>query len=54
MTRLSWCVLLAAFSCAAAVPPAEKLLPADTLGFLTVPNWTNAQTSFSNSALGQL
>ncbi len=54
MKRFSWCILLAAFSCAAAVPPAERLLPADTLGFLTVPNWTNAQTGFSNSAFGQL
>ena len=54
MKRLWLMLSLAAFSCAAAVPPAEKLLPADTLGFLTVPNWTNGQTSFSNSARGQL
>jgi hypothetical protein len=36
------------------VPPAEKLLPADTLGFLTVPDWAKAQASFTNSATGQL
>lgn len=35
-------------------PPAEKLLPPDTLAFLTVPDWTKAQTSFTNSATGQL
>jgi hypothetical protein len=38
----------------AAVPPAEKLLPADTLAFLTVPDWSKAQTNFSKAAWGQL
>jgi hypothetical protein len=38
----------------AIIPPAEKLLPADTLGFLTVPDWSRAQNTFSNSATGQL
>ena len=38
----------------APVPAAEKLLPADTLAFLTVPDWSKAGTNFSNSALGQL
>ena len=37
-----------------AVPAAEKLLPADTLGFLTVPDWAQGRSSFSNSATGQL
>lgn len=37
-----------------AMPPAEKLLPADTLAFLTVPDWTKAQGAFTNSATGQL
>ena len=37
-----------------AVPAAEKLLPADTLGFLTVPDWAQGQVSFSNSITGQL
>ena len=36
------------------MPPAEKLLPADTLAFLTVPDWPKAQSSFTNSATGQL
>jgi hypothetical protein len=39
---------------ALAVPPAEKLLPSDTLGFLTVPDWAKAQAGFTNSATGQL
>jgi hypothetical protein len=43
-----------AVGCLAAVPPAEKLLPADTLAFLTVPDWSKLQVSFSNSSLGQL
>jgi hypothetical protein len=54
MKFLSVCILLTAASCIAAVPPAEKLLPADTLAFLTVPDWSKAQMNFSNSALGQL
>lgn len=36
------------------VPAAEKLLPADTLGFVTVPDWAKAQAGFSNAASGQL
>lgn len=47
-------LFLAANVCFAAVPPAEKLLPADTLGFLTVPDWSSARMNFSNSPLGQL
>jgi hypothetical protein len=35
-------------------PPAEKLLPAETLAFFTVPDWTKAQSRFTNSATGQL
>lgn len=38
----------------APVPPAEKLLPADTLAFLTVPDWSKAGTHFASSAAGQL
>ena len=38
----------------ATVPAAEKLLPADTLAFLTVPDWSKAGTNFTSSALGQL
>jgi len=47
-------LFLAANLCFAALPPAEKILPADTLAFLTVPDWSKAQTNFSKSALGQL
>jgi len=54
MKRFSLALFFAAASCFAAVPPAEKLLPADTLAFLTVPDWSKAQISFSNSSLGQL
>src|ERR1044071_9734752 len=55
MKRLSiLCLSLAALSSFAAVPPAERLLPADTLAFLTVPDWSKTQTNFSKSALGQL
>lgn len=39
---------------AVVVPVAEKLLPAETLGFLTVPDWAKSQGVFSNAALGQL
>lgn len=38
----------------AAVPPAERLLPSDTLAFFTVPEAAKAQTNFSSSALGRL
>ncbi len=38
----------------AALPPAEKLLPADTLGFLTVPDWSAARTNFNRSTYGRL
>ena len=37
----------------AAVPSAEKILPADTLAFLTVPDWSKAGTNFASSAVGQ-
>lgn len=32
--------------CRAAVPPAEQLLPADTLAVFTVPDWQKAQTDY--------
>jgi len=54
MKRVSLFILLAALKCFAAVPPAEKLLPADTLAVLTVPGWSRAGTNFSGSAMGQL
>ena len=47
-------LLLAASVALAAVPPAEKLLPASTLAFFTVPNAAQAQSNYAASALGQL
>ncbi len=46
-------VTLAACAVRAALPSAERLLPADTLGFVTVPDWPAAQGNFSRSAYGQ-
>ena len=48
-------VLLALPVCllAAALPP-EKLLPADTLGFVTAPSWDAVVTAFHQNSLGQL
>ena len=37
----------------AATPPAEKLLPADTLGFVTVPAWDAADAVCKQAAFGQ-
>ena len=54
MRFLFFCLLCAAANCIAALPPAEKMLPADTLALLTVPDWSKAKTNFSHSALGQL
>ena len=38
----------------AAVPPAEKLLPADTLVMLTLPDWDKAATAVRDFSLAQL
>ncbi|MBI3848807.1 MAG: hypothetical protein HY298_00740 [Verrucomicrobia bacterium] len=51
-------LILAAFFCLvfdsnAAVPPAEKLLPDDTLVLLTVPDWPKARNILTNSPQGQ-
>ena len=50
--------LFAAFALAlpgtAAVPPAEKLLPADTLAVLTVPDWDKATAAAKDFSLAQL
>jgi hypothetical protein len=45
-----------AFACAlpAAVPPAEQLLPSDTLLLLTVPDWAKTTAFYTNSPQGQL
>lgn len=39
---------------AAAVPPAEKLLPADTLAVLTVPDWDKSAAAAKDFSLAQL
>jgi hypothetical protein len=54
MKQFSLVLLLLTGACFAATPPAEKLLPADTLAFFTVPDWTKGQTTFSNSTIGRL
>jgi hypothetical protein len=36
---------------AASVPPAEKLLPADTLGVVTIPDYGKSRTAFSQSSM---
>jgi len=38
----------------AAVPPAEQLLPADTLLLFTVPNWAKSTAFYTDSPQGQL
>ncbi len=53
--RLIAALLLAlAFPAAAAVPPAEKLLPADTLVVLTIPDWDKASTGVKEIPFVQL
>lgn len=46
--------LLLALPSKAAVPPAEKLLPADTLVVLTVPDWDKAAAAVKDFSLAQL
>ena len=43
-----------ASSVAAAVPPAEQLLPADTLGVLSVPDWSKVVAARKDSPPMQL
>src|SRR6266511_4957323 len=38
----------------AAVPPPEKLLPAETLGVITVPDWAKARAAYNANAGSQL
>ncbi len=38
----------------AAVPPVEQLLPADTVGFISIPDWDKAAASYKESPYGQL
>ncbi|HYE32184.1 MAG TPA: hypothetical protein VEH27_12200 [Methylomirabilota bacterium] len=39
---------------AAPVPPPEQLLPGDTIGFLSVPDWSKQAQGYNASAYGQL
>jgi hypothetical protein len=38
----------------AALPGAERLLPADTLGYVTVPDWAVSRSNFNRSTYGRL
>ena len=38
----------------AAIPPAEKLLPADTLGMMTVPDWDKARLAYGDFPMAKL
>ncbi len=42
------------FAAGAAVLPAEKLLPADTLGLVTVPDWDKARVAYGDFPMAQL
>src|SRR5262245_7450707 len=46
--------VLLALSSAAGTPPPDKLLPGDTLGFITVPEYATAGSNWSNWAMSQL
>src|SRR6185436_8026724 len=46
--------LFASFTLKAEVPPPEKLLPADTLGMMTFPDWDKAFESGKEFPLAQL
>lgn len=45
--------LALALPASAAVPPAEKLLPADTLAVLTIPDWDKSAAAAKGSSLAQ-
>ena len=46
--------LLLSLSPFAQVPPAEQLLPDDTIAVVTVPDWTKLSANYNQSAWGQL
>lgn len=50
---LTW-LTCAALPCLAATPPAAQLLPADTLGLISVPDWDKAFRAWTESAYGKL
>jgi len=53
-TGLWSAILLTALSVGAAIPPAPKLLPKDTLAVVTVPDWTASTTQTAASTVGKL
>lgn len=53
-TALLLASLALAFALPAALPAPEKLLAADTLAVLTVPDWAKSKVNFANSPQGQL
>lgn len=50
---LTFATMLVVAAARAVVPAAEKLLPADTIGLLTVPDWQIARSNFNQSSMGQ-
>jgi len=46
--------VLVAVPTSAAIPPAAKLLPKDTLAVLTVPDWSGSSTQTAGSSFGKL
>ena len=53
-TSLVLACLALALTTRAATPAPEKLLAADTLGLITVPDWSKARANFAASPQGQL
>src|SRR5436305_5736443 len=55
-TPMKCFVLLASFTLIGhgAVPPPEKLLPDETLGVVTVPDWAKAKAAYDGNATSQL
>lgn len=54
---LALCLWLACFgrpAHSAEAPPADRLLPADTLGVWVVPDWDKARAAYGTSMMGQL
>lgn len=56
--KFAWCVGIAAFlslgSTFAQIAPAEQLLPDDTIGLVTIPDWKKFTADISKSPYGQL
>ena len=58
LLTFAWSIVAAALlplsSSFAQVPPAEQLLPDDTIAVATIPDWTKLSAQFNQSAYGQL